>query len=70
MKFQFYSKKEGTGFSKPWGFSVFPWLLGSVVVTVFGSDATSYHGDWGVVTGSRWLSTAVTVATRQRVFSV
>lgn len=37
-----------TGFPEPWGFAVFPRLLGSVVVTGFGSDATSYHGDCGL----------------------
>lgn len=40
-----------TGFPKPWGFTVFPWLQGSVVATGFGSNATSYHGDWGLWQG-------------------
>lgn len=43
-------KSEGivTGFSTAWGSAMFPQLLGSVVAMGFGSDATSYHGDWGL----------------------
>lgn len=54
VKFQFASKpvkelwqvKPPTP-KKPKGFTAFPWLLGSVVVTGFGSDASSYYGDLG-----------------------
>lgn len=54
VKFQFASKpvkelwqvKPPTP-QKPKGFTAFPWLLGSVVVTGFGSDASSYYGDLG-----------------------
>lgn len=47
------------GFLKPQSFAVFPWLLGSMVAMGFGSDVTSYHGDWGLWQGvgvtCQWL---------------